>query len=131
MLPIDASRRILLLTLVLIISLAGTWLAISPAHAAILSAALPTLNPGHTPSATDDSAILAPEATPVPSPGPSATAVLAPAPTPTPGVTTTDMTGIIGLAMLVVIVTLIGMVWGGTPSRRKGSRRAPIWTPFV
>jgi len=33
------------------------------------------------------------------------------------------MTGVIGLAMLVVIVTLVGMVWGGAPSRRKGSTK--------
>jgi hypothetical protein len=123
MLPIDASRKILLLALVLLIPLAGTWLVLSTAHAAILSAALPTLNPGPTPSVTDDSSILAPEATPVRSSGPLATAVLAPAPTPTPVVTTTDMTGIIGLAILVVIVTLVGMVWGGAPSRRKGSTK--------
>ena len=121
--PIDASRKILLLALVLLIPLAGTWLLLSPAHAAVLPAALPTPDPGSTPSPTDDSSILAPEATPVPSPGPSATAVLAPAPTPTPVVPTTDMTGVIGLAMLVVIVTLVGMVWGGAPSRRKGSTK--------
>jgi hypothetical protein len=35
----------------------------------------------------------------------------------------TDMTGIIALAILVVVVTLIGMIWGGAPYRRKGSTK--------
>ena len=115
--PSDASRRMLLLLLALIpvIFAASTLPVISPAHAAILSAALPTLEPTHTPFATDDTSLLPP--------GPSETPPPTPAPTPTPFrvpvAVPTDMTGLIGLAILVVVVTLVGMVWGGAPARRK------------
>ncbi|HEY5157017.1 MAG TPA: hypothetical protein VII93_03535 [Anaerolineales bacterium] len=121
--PSDASRRIvlLILTLILMIFLVGTLPAISPAHAAILSATIPTLNPSYAPLATDDGSIL--------TPGPSETPLLTPAPTPTPtpfpppiGMTT-DMTGIIALAILVVVATLVGMIWGGAPYRRTRSTK--------
>ena len=129
--PIDTSRRILLviLTLSLMIFLVGTLLAISPAHAAIISAAIPTLDLTYTPLATDDSSNLTPGPTPIPSPGPSETPMLTTAPTPGPTPVpppigmSTDMTGIIALAILVVVVTLIGMIWGGAPYRRKGSTK--------
>jgi hypothetical protein len=44
-----------------------------------------------------------------------------PTPTPLPSliVTSADTTGIIALAILVVVVTLVGMVWGGAISPRK------------
>ena len=125
----DASRRILLLLLALIfvIFLVGTSPAIFPAHAGVISAAVPTLEPTYTPLATDYSSNLTPGPTPIPSPGPSETPMLTLAPTPTPTLfppplgMSTDMTGVIALAILVVVVTLIGMIWGGALFRRKGS----------
>jgi uncharacterized protein YneF (UPF0154 family) len=98
--PIDTSRLIIVLLLALILAafLAGTLCAFSPAQAALFSADSPTMNP------TD---------TFMPTPASTPTHL------PTPIVMSADTTGIIALAILVVVVTLVGMVWGGAIFRRK------------
>lgn len=84
--------------LVLAALVAVTQPTFSPAQATLPSADAPTLNPPET----------------VPS-----TSALITTPLPPPISMSVDMTGIITLAVLVVVVTVVGMVWGGASIHRK------------
>ena len=76
---------------------------------------LPSLLPTPTPSPTS---LLPPptdDATLMPTPAPT----LTPTPTPIPNPGSADTTGIIALGLLLAVVMLVGMVWGGRSSRMK------------
>ncbi len=145
---------ILLFILVALTTLAGSLRSFASAQAAddieggnqngqISGAALaPTPTTPPTAKATINSPTLAltltmPTATLLPSP--TGTATLVPTPTPTliPTTTpvpepvyTTDMSGIITLAIVLVVVILVGVTLGGRSVRRKNGAKIEILSGF-
>ena len=129
-----ASRwiAILILSLIVVTFLAGTVRAFSSVQAALLSdpgdpvnsLTPPDMNPTLTPPATYDGTSLPAGPTPQLPLGPTDTLMPTPAPTltptplPAPIPASADTTGIIALAILLVVITLVGLAWGGGGPRR-------------
>lgn len=123
---------ILILPLIVVTFLAGTLRAFSSARAALVSdpgnpvnsLTLPAMDPTLTPPATYDGTSLPPGPTPQSPLGPTDTLMPTPAPTLTltpisaPIPASADTTGIIALAILLVVITLVGLAWGGGGPRR-------------
>jgi hypothetical protein len=76
---------------------------------------IPPLGPTPTPLPTSVLPPATKVATPMSTPAPTFT----PTPIPEPEEYITDMTGIISLAILLVVVILVGVAWGGRNSRKK------------
>ncbi len=133
--PIHDTRPItfFILGLILVIFLTGTLRAFTSARAAFLpaegasavAATVTGLSPTFTPSLAPGNTGQTPGASPVPTAGPSETPLPTPEPaetvtaTPTPPIASADTTGIIALAIVVVVITLIGMAWGARSFRVK------------
>ncbi|MCX6039069.1 MAG: hypothetical protein NTW99_14535 [Chloroflexi bacterium] len=134
---ISHSIFILVLALIVVTFLVGTLRTFAPAHAATVledlaqKADLPSAD-RITPTSTSiaDFPSLRPTPTPpptslLPPPTDDATSMPTPAPTLTPTATaiptppSADTTGIIALAILMVVVMLVGMAWGGRSPRMK------------
>jgi hypothetical protein len=133
--PAHNSRwiAILILFLIIVTFLVGILRAFSSARAALVSDPGDSLihlipagmNPTLTPPATYGGTSLTPGYTPQFPPGPTDTVMPTPAPTltpmplPVPITPSADTTGIIGLAILLVVITLVGLAWGGGGPRGK------------
>ncbi len=116
--PTDKNKSIpaLILGLIILLFIAGVLRAFSPARAAATAAVSPT--PGSTG--------LPPTVSPVSSEIPTGTGTTTPLPTlavtdtPVPVLVSADTTGIIALAIVVVVITLVGLAWGarGYPAKK-------------
>jgi len=135
---------ILLFILVAVTFFVGTLLTFASAHAATVldvfsqKAVLPSVAKTETPTNTSTSNFPSPgpTLTPLPTsllppPTTSATSMPTPPPTLTPTAAPipapeyySDMTGIIALVILLVVVMLVGMTWGGlNPVKKQGSKK--------
>jgi len=112
------SLVILLFILVAVTFFVGTLRAFTPAHAVSNATATPTSTLVlKTPSAT----LAGSESeTPVSTPTVQVDNEESLTPTPAPDKTVyADTTGIIALSILLVVVMLVGMIWGGRSPRKK------------
>jgi hypothetical protein len=81
-------------------------------------------SPTLAPTLTAPTATLLPSPTGTATPTPTTAATLAPTSTPIPEpVYITDMTGIVTLGILVVVIILVGVTWGGRRVPRKKGQK--------
>jgi len=122
----------LLFILVAVTFFVATLRTFAPAHAAPILESLAKKADVSTPTSTSSSDIPNPGPTPTPPPPsllppptveetfiPTLTPTFTPIPTAIPIPASADTTGIIALAILMVVVMLLGMAWGGRSLRKK------------